>query len=176
MKAELEEKGRLLISAERRALLEESQRLQVEHTLRYLKEELFPTLLGSGQPKYLISIGGEHTRGDKYIAGQVGAQGPGAHAHDMTFNQLWSQSGHSIDLQALAMELTTLRRHLRQEAVEPEHDIAIGAVANAEVAAKEGNGPRTLEWLGKAGKWTLDNAVKIGVGVATAALKTALGL
>ena len=50
-----------------------------------------------------------------------------------------------------------LRRHLRQEAVEPEHDVAIGAVANAEVAAKEGNGPKALEWLGKAGKWTLDN-------------------
>ena len=45
--------------------------------------------------------------GDKYIAGQVGAQGPSAHAHDMTFNQLWSQSGQSIDLQALATELNT---------------------------------------------------------------------
>jgi len=114
--------------------------------------------------------------GDKYIAGQVGAQGPGAHAHDMTFNQLWSQSGQSIDLQALAIELSTLRPHLRQEAVEPEHDVAVGAVANAEVAAKEGNGPKTLEFLSKAGQWTLDNATKIGVGIATAALKTALGL
>jgi hypothetical protein len=69
-----------------------------------------------------------------------------------------------------------LRGYPRQEAVEPEHDIAIGAVANAEVAAKEGDGPKTLEWLGKAGKWALDNATKIGVGVATSALKTALGL
>ena len=72
--------------------------------------------------------------------------------------------------------MNTLRRYLRQEAVEPEHDVAIGAIANAEVAAKEGNGPKTLEWLGKAGKWTLDNAGKIGVEVATAALKIALGL
>jgi len=177
MKAELEEKGRLLLSAERRALAEEGQRLQVEYTLRYLSDELFPRLLESGSPKYSISImGGEQTMGDKYIAGQVGAQGPGAHAHDMTFNQLWNRSGQSIDLQVLATELTTLRRHLRQEAVEPEHDVAIGAVANAEVAAKEGDGPKTLEWLGKAGKWSLDNATKIGVGIATSALKTALGL
>jgi uncharacterized protein YjbI with pentapeptide repeats len=172
LKADLEENGRRLISAERRALEAEVQQRQVEHTLWYLSHEVLPMLLGSGRPNYSISIvEGEQTMGDKYIAGQVGAQGPGAHAHDMTFNQLWSQSGQSIDLQALATELTTLRRHLRQEAVEPEHDVAIGAVAHAEVAAKEGNGPKTLEWLGKAGKWTLDNAAKIGVGVATAALK-----
>jgi len=31
--------------------------------------------------------------GDKYTAGQAGAQGPGAHAHDITFNQRWSQAG-----------------------------------------------------------------------------------
>jgi uncharacterized protein YjbI with pentapeptide repeats len=132
--------------------------------------KIVPRILGH------TTVYGGLTVGDKYIAGQVGAQGPSAHAHDMTFNQLWSQSGHSIDLQALATELATLRRHLRQEAVEPEHDVAIGAIASAEVAAKEGNGPKTFEWLGKAGKWTLDNATKIGVGVATAALKTALGL
>jgi uncharacterized protein YjbI with pentapeptide repeats len=172
IQAELEERGRRLISAERRALEEEVQRRHAEYTLRYLSHEVFPRLLGSGH----TNVYGDLTVGDKYIAGQVGAQGPSAHAHDMTFNQLWSQSGRSIDLQALAAELSTLRRHLRQEAVEPEHDVAVGVVANAEVAAKEGNGPKALEWLGKAGKWTLDNAVKIGVGVATAAIKTALGL
>ena len=117
-----------------------------------------------------------YTIGDCYTVGQAGAVGPGAHAHDLTFNQLWSQSVQFIDLQALATELSILRPHLRQEAVKPEHDVAIGAVANAEMAAKEGDGPKTLEWLGKAGEWALDNAAKIDVEVATAALKTALGL
>ena len=177
LKADLEEKGRHLISAERKALEAEEQQQHAEYTLRYLSDEFVPRLLESVRPKYSMNFrGGMQIVGDTYNAGQVGAQGPGAHAHDMTFNQLWSQSGRSIDLQALAGELSTLRQHLRQEAVEPEHDVAIGAVANAEVAAKEGNGPKTLEWLGKAGNWTLDNAAKIGVGVATAALKTALGL
>jgi uncharacterized protein YjbI with pentapeptide repeats len=151
MKAELEEKGRRLISAERKALEAEEQQRQAEYALRYLSHEVFPRLVGSGsvQTKYFMSIvGGEQTMGDKYIAGQVGALGPSAHAHDMTFNQLWSQSGQSINLGALATELATLRQHLRQEAVEPEHDVALGAVANAEVAAKEGNGPKALEWLG----------------------------
>jgi hypothetical protein len=177
LKAELEEQGRRLLSAERKALEEEAQRLHVEHTLRYLSHEVLPRLLESGRPNYSISITGrKQTMGDTYIAGQVGAQGPHAHAHDINFHQLWSYTGQSLDLPALATQLATLRQHLRQEAVKPEHDIAIGAVANAEVAAKEGNGPKTLEFLSKAGQWTLDNATKIGVGIATAALKTALGL
>ena len=113
--------------------------------------------------------------GNVYIAGQAGAVGSGAKAHDMTFNQLWSQS-ESINLDILAKELEALRQSLRQEAVEPEHDVAIGVIANAEMAAKEGNGPKTLEWLSKADKWTLDNTTKIGVGIASAALKTAIDL
>ncbi len=118
----------------------------------------------------------EITMGDKYSAGQVGAQGPGAHAHDMTFYQIWAQSQDSIDLGTLASELTSLRKHLRGKASDPEHDAAIGAVANAEIAAQAGDGPGALAWLAKAGKWALDNASKVGVGVATAALKAALGL
>ncbi len=118
----------------------------------------------------------EITMGDRYTAGQVGAQGPGAHAHDMTFNQIWAQSQDRIDLGALAGDLASLRGHLRNEASAPEHDSAIGAVANAEIAAKAGDGPGALAWLAKAGQWAFDNASKIGVGVATAALKAALGV
>jgi hypothetical protein len=42
--------------------------------------------------------------------------------------------------------------------------------------AKEGNGPKALEYLKMAGKWALDKASKIGLSVAAAALKAALGL
>ncbi|MBE9511671.1 MAG: hypothetical protein IMY71_12405 [Bacteroidetes bacterium] len=119
----------------------------------------------------------ELTMRDKYIAGQVGAQGPGAHAHDMTFNQIWSQTSDKIDLSELANELSKLRLKLKGEATKPEHDISIGAIASAENSAKEGNGPKALEYLSKAGKWALDIATKIGVPVATEALKAAvLGL
>ena len=52
----------------------------------------------------------------------------------------------------------------------------IGAVANAEQSAKVGNGPKTLKSLKSAGKWAPGFAEKIGVGVATAALKSALGI
>jgi uncharacterized protein YjbI with pentapeptide repeats len=183
LKAELEERGKALITAERVALEAQNQRDKAEYTLEYLAHEFFPSLVKSAQPKYAISLtqGGPSVIGDSqgdiyHTPGQAGAIGRGAHAHDMTFNQLWNQSGQLIDLQGLATELAMLRQHLRRIAVEPDHDVAIGAVAEAEMAAKARNGPKVLEWLSKAGQWVLDNAEKIGVGVATAALKTALGL
>jgi hypothetical protein len=106
--------------------------------------------------------------------GQIGAVGPNAHAHDMTFNQIWNQSGESIDLESLASQLETLRAALRKEASEPEHDVALGAVAAAQSAAKKKDGPKTLEYLATAGKWTLDIATKIGVPIAIEALKRAI--
>ncbi len=119
----------------------------------------------------------EVTMGDKYItSGQVGAVGPSSHAHDMSFTQIWTQTSKDIDLPTLAQELSILRQRLRTEAQTPEQDMAIGALANAEVAAKAGDGPKTLEWLSNAGKWAFDVATKIGTNVAIAALKTALGI
>ena len=37
--------------------------------------------------------------------GPVGAVGPGAHAHDMQFQQIWNQVQGQIDLPVLAREL-----------------------------------------------------------------------
>ena len=110
------------------------------------------------------------------IKGQTGAVGPGAHAHDMAFNQIWNENKDEIDLSELSKELAELRSTLKEEATEPEHDMSIGAIASAESSAKEGNGPKALEDLKNAGKWALDKASKIGVPVAIAALKAALGL
>jgi hypothetical protein len=114
--------------------------------------------------------------GDEYTVGQAGVVGPGGHAHDMTFNQIWNQAGSDIDLSVLASELSELRARLKEEAMDPDHDIAVGEVASAERAAREGDGPTVLEHLAKAGQWALDVATRIGVPVAVAALKTALGL
>jgi small GTP-binding protein len=124
-----------------------------------------------------------YVKGDAYfnmsrydIKGQVGAVGPGAHAHDINFNQIWNEAKDEIDLSELSKELAKLRSTLKEEATEPEHDMSIGAIASAESSAKENNGPKALEDLKKAGTWALDKASKIGVPVAIAALKAALGL
>jgi hypothetical protein len=123
-----------------------------------------------------INIRGIVNMGDCYNAGQVGAQGPNAHAHDMAFNQVWSQTENKINLQLLADELAALRKEMQILAKNAEDFAELGALANAEIEAKNGNGPKAMEYLAKTGKWALGAAEKIGVGVAIAAIKTALGL
>jgi hypothetical protein len=119
----------------------------------------------------------EVVMGDQYnVSGQAGAVGPGAHAHDMTFTQVWEQLESSVDFVRLADELKQLRQAMNQEAVEPAHQLSAGAVAAAEQSARQKDGPKVIEYLKSAGKWALQLAEKIGVGVATAVLKGALGL
>jgi len=114
---------------------------------------------------------------DKYeIHGQAGAVGPDAHVHDVDFVQVWNQISPSIEIRKLAQELTRLREAMRARATAPADDVAIGAVASAEIEAQEGNGKGVLEHLSRAGKWALDLAREIGVQVAADALKQALGL
>ena len=114
-------------------------------------------------------------KGDTYnIYGSVGAIGPGAHAQDMTFNQMWLEAGDKIDLPTLASELAKLQSKLKEEATEPEHDISLAEIAQAENSAKKGDGAKALEHLSKAGKWTLGIAEKVGVSVAIEALKMVL--
>jgi hypothetical protein len=114
--------------------------------------------------------------GDQYNVGQAGAVGPKAHAHDMTFTQMWGQASSSIDLPILASELSRLRSKLKEQATAPEHDVVVGEVALAEAAATKGEGPVVMEHLAKAGKWALEVATKIGVAVATEALRKSLGI
>lgn len=118
----------------------------------------------------------ETTVGDQYTTGQAGAVGPGASAQHMNFNQIWNQAGASLDLDALAKELETLRIAMRQKATEAEHDLATAEVAHAELAASKGDGPTVLLHLSRAGRWALTTATAIGTGVAAAAIKSALGL
>ena len=144
-----------------------------------------PRLLEKALPKQEINIGHltapmviegpTMSRGDTYnIPGQAGAVGPGARAERNTFQQI--QSGSSIDLPKLAEELGRLREAMKSEATGTrEQDKAIGAVADAEEAAAKGDGSAAVQYLKSAGKWTLGIAEKIGVAVATEALKKALG-
>ena len=178
MKAELEERGRELISLTREALEEKLLRQQVER----LFDRFYDKLLERALEKRInmnmtggqLAIIEELTMRDQYIAEQVGAQGPGAQADHMTFIQLWNQSGQSLDLPALATELTTLRQAMRKEAKEPFHDKAVVQVGEAQEAAQNHDGPRALQHLKNAGQWALDVATKVGVNLATEALKKVL--
>ncbi|MDP3182569.1 MAG: hypothetical protein Q8M54_07085 [Desulfobaccales bacterium] len=114
---------------------------------------------------------------DKYdISGQAGAVGPGAHAHDIQFQQIWNQVQGHIDLSLLIEDLEKLKKHLKEEAETPEQLQAVTDVSLAEKEAKAGNGPKVLEYLKKAGQWAFDTATKIGTSVAAEVIKKALGL
>lgn len=107
--------------------------------------------------------------------GQNVGFGRDARVYDGVFNQ-WQGSSASANLDDLAKELALLRAELKKQATTPEHDAAIGAVADAETAAKKGEGATVFQYLSKAGKWALDIARTIAVPVATEALKKAVGL
>lgn len=112
--------------------------------------------------------------GDSYTAGQAGAMGPNANASDMRFQQIWQQSAADINLAPLSGELATLRKAMREEAVEPAHDRALVEIGKAEEAAIDGDGPKVLKHLRTAGKWALDVATKIGMTLAVEAIQKAL--
>lgn len=113
---------------------------------------------------------------DRYEIGQAGAVGPGSRASNITFNQIWNKDGGKIDVKELAPELTSLREALAKQASAPDEFIAVGKVAAAEKAAIAGDGPTAIGHLKSAGAWAWDIATKIGIGVATAAAKSALGI
>ncbi len=119
----------------------------------------------------------EVVMGDKYdVRGQAGAVGRGAHAHDITFEQTWARIENQVPLDRLEEELELLRAELRARAERPDQVIDAARVAEAEIAAREKDGPRALSRLKDAGRWALDVAQEIGASVAVAALKAALGL
>lgn len=116
--------------------------------------------------------------GDKYeISGQAGAVGPNANAHDMTFNQLVNHLEKSVDWTELAKQLSELRQEIaKREDQSPQTAIALGKVAEAEVAATEKNSPKVIESLKAAGKWTLDFAKEVGKDLVVDIIKQSMGM
>lgn len=119
---------------------------------------------------------------DKHIDNKgVYVEGDHAHVHDINFSELWNQQNNSINLQSLSNELRTLREEMAREAMKPgtnqaHHFAEIAAVAAAEEEASSGKGAKALEYLSKAGQWTLEVASKIGVPIAIEAIKKSIGL
>lgn len=113
---------------------------------------------------------------DSHVAGQVGAMGPNAHAHDISMAQTWTQVAGQVDLPGVAAELPALRKEMRQRAETADQDVAVADVAAAEGAAAKGDGPKTLDHLKKAGAWALEVATTAGLTAAVNALKKALGV
>jgi hypothetical protein len=120
--------------------------------------------------------GGIGMTSDRYEVGQAGAVGPYSTAHDIQFTQVWNRLSADTNLSALADDLGKLRTAMRERANEPREDLALAEVSQAQLAATAGDGPKALSHLAKAGQWALGIATAIGANLATAAIKSALGL
>ena len=95
----------------------------------------------------------------------------GSVGRDFVQNQGLDQS----QLDAIADGLAELRTDLLKLAGTPERDIEIGNIAAAEHAARQGDEKGMYASLKKAGSWVVDVATKVGIGVATEAIKRAVG-
>lgn len=130
-----------------------------------------------GRPLVVINMEDSMTKkeGDTYNIGQAGSVGPNSQAHHFQMNQDSRHNYEDMDLAELAHELEILRIELKRHSQTVEHDSAVGAVAAAEIEIKRGDRSKAKEYLKQAGSWAFDVSTKIGIGLATAALKTALG-
>ena len=77
----------------------------------------------------------------------------------------------SVDMAQLAKELDRLSTEMRGDRPTEMSSTEVAAIDSARDAAREGDRVRAGEYLLKAGKWALDVATKIGVPIATEALK-----
>jgi hypothetical protein len=57
-----------------------------------------------------------------------------------------------------------------------EQDQAVGKIADAEQAAKSGDGADVIRHLKSAGKWVLDVSTNLGTNIATELIKKSMGL
>jgi uncharacterized protein YjbI with pentapeptide repeats len=146
--------------------------------VRYLRSVLESVVVKALSPNnsYIFLEKGDYVMNDKYKINQAAAVGPFSHAHDVTLNQIGSHIESTMNLTQLAEELSVLRQAMKQEATEPTHDEAVGEVAKAENAARVGESSKLAESLKAAGKFSLDVATKIGVSLASEAIKHSMGM
>jgi hypothetical protein len=107
---------------------------------------------------------------------QVGAAGPGAHVHNVSFQQQASSAVADIDAPVLTEQLERLLAELVRQATERDHYAALVAVSDAAADAREGKTANAIAKLATVGRWVADIASKIGVSIASEAIKRATGL
>lgn len=163
-----------------------SNEIAILDATKNMMKELIPIVMREAKPykqvayfdrNATVNMVGRDMSGDQYKSyGQTSGFGPHASSTSNEFHQIWNANAAEVDLGLLAVELDQLRETMRQHASNEEHDISIGEVAAAQKAAAVGDGPKTISHLQKAGSWAFDISNKVGIGVATAAVKNMLGL
>ncbi|MDP8227058.1 MAG: pentapeptide repeat-containing protein [Candidatus Celaenobacter polaris] len=94
------------------------------------------------------------------------------------YKQIWFefQSGTDNYGEKLIKELSIIREALKAKSRTIEQDQAVGKIADAEQAAKIGDGTGVIKHLKSAGKWVLDVSTNLGTNIATELIKKSMGL
>lgn len=95
-----------------------------------------------------------------YINANAVAVGRGVQAHSNVLNQMFPE----IDLNELSNELRELRLALKRKSLDMDDaaiDGAVGSAAKAEIAMKENNGSKVIEYLKEGGKVLKDMVTDI---------------
>jgi len=94
------------------------------------------------------------------------------------YKQIWFDFQASMDDYGdkLIKELSDLREALKTKSRTIEQDQAVGKIADAEQAAKKGDGPGVIKHLKTVGKWVLDVSTSLGTNIATELVKKSMGL
>jgi hypothetical protein len=103
----------------------------------------------------------------------IGAVGPNATASQ--FTQVSNQYAANLDLAALGQELQQIREAMLAAPEKDRDFVAIGAVAQAEKDANDGQRSKIMTSLSNVGKWALDVAKEMGKTLAVEAIKKAAG-
>ncbi len=83
---------------------------------------------------------------------------------------LWNDLNNEIDLSKLEQELSAFRIALKKVADSPEHDVAVSFIANAEIAARNADGPSVLLHLSNIGQSEIAVAYNINATLITKAI------
>ncbi len=100
------------------------------------------------------------------------------HVEFNDYREIWLNCEATSDdyRSKLIRELSELREALKNESKTIEQDQAIGEIADAEQAAKAGDGPTAVKHLKNVGKWVLDVSTNLGTNIATELIKKSMGL
>ena len=112
--------------------------------------------------------------GDTYNVQNAVGVGRNVSMENINVTQTQTTSSGGPELEKLAAELATLRKALKEQSTEPEHDVAVGTIAAAESEAKKGNHSKAMEYLSQAGTWALEIAIKVGIPTATEAIRRSM--
>ena len=124
----------------------------------------------------ILKFEGEMTKKETKIYGPVGIAGDGANATNFSVNQDNRRVVLGQDKEKLIQELNLLKLSMTEEIDKPESVEAIKNLNHATKAIEAEKESTAISHLKLAGMWALDKAEKIGVTIATAAIRHSLGI